>query len=89
VGLRTRAALRAYFKRLERRGRPARLGACAPDGRWWKADRPKTVAGKLIGRRVGRRLVLAWTDDRVRVAAYATATPGTAKKLCKAWERYA
>jgi hypothetical protein len=85
---RTGRALRAYFRTL-RRGRPARIGSCAPDGRWWKADTPKTVEGKLIGRRVGRRLVLAWTDDDDRVAAFATATPKRAKQLCRAWEKYA
>ena len=84
-----RSALKSYFAFLSGQGKPERVGTCAPDGEWWKADTPKQVEGKLIGRRVGSRLVLSWTDNDDRIAAFAVATPKHAKRLCSAWEKYA
>ena len=84
-----RGGLKSYFAFLSGKGKPERLGTCAANGEWWKADTPKQVEGKLIGRRVGNRLVLSWTDADDRVAAFAVTTPKSAKQLCSAWEKYA
>ena len=75
-----RAALRAYFATLSRDGKPEDLGRCAAEGEWFGDD--DKVAGRLIGRRDGSRVVLSWSDDAERVAAFARAARSDRADLC-------
>jgi hypothetical protein len=82
----TLKALKAYFKTLRGDGRPEDLGNCAAEGEWFGDD--DKVAGDLIGRRVGARAVLSWSDEPQRVAAYASSKRSDRSELCDSWESY-
>jgi hypothetical protein len=82
----TLKALRAYFKKLGADGDPADLGSCAAEGEWFGDD--DEVAGDVIGRRVGSRAVLSWSDEAQLVAAYASSARGDRAELCSSWESY-
>ena len=49
---------------------------------------PYKVAGRLIGRRDGSRVILSWSDDAERVAAFARAARSDRADLCSSWETY-
>jgi hypothetical protein len=82
----TLKGMRAYFRTLSSDGRPQDLGTCAAEGEWFNDD--DKVAGRLIGRRVGARVVLSWSDELQLVAAYASSARGDRAELCKSWESY-
>jgi hypothetical protein len=82
----TMKAMKAYFATLSEEGEPQDLGRCAAEGEWFTDD--DKVAGQLIGRRVGARSVLAWSDELELVAAYASASRGDRADLCSSWESY-
>ena len=82
----TLKALKAYFKTLSEDGEPQDLGRCAAEGEWFGDD--DEVAGRLIGRRVGARAVLSWSDEPQLVAAYASSARSDRAELCTSWESY-
>jgi hypothetical protein len=79
-------ALKAYFKTLQADGDPERLGRCAPEGEWYGDD--DEIAGDVIGRSVGSRAVLSWSDEPQLIAAYASSARGDRAELCSSWESY-
>jgi hypothetical protein len=84
----SRAKMRAYFSSLGREGTPQNLGTCSAEGEWFADEDSSRIAGLLIGRRVGNRAVLSWTDDREFIAASARSPRGKRAALCRSWESY-